>query len=317
MPSRLRRSLGLAARIAATFARPTVSPFVVFLNVTRRCNLACCYCREYDATSEPVPLPVLRERIAHIARLGTAVVTLNGGEPLLYPDIGAIVAAVREHGMAATLNTNALLLTRAHIEAFNRARLSAMQVSVDGLQPNDATLKSFRTARPKLRLLARHARFAVHVNAVLGAAPVAELKALSAAVRALGFPLKVVPLRAEDGSVPLEGERLSPHVGWVGRLFSPSALDRGERLSFRCRAGARYLHVCDQGRVHWCGATLGAGTISIEDYTQGDVDAAFATQKPCVARCGVAYAHALSRFDAGPQHAGPPHAGRLHLPVVS
>jgi MoaA/NifB/PqqE/SkfB family radical SAM enzyme len=322
-----RRSAGLAARIAKTLARPTIHPFVAFLNVTRRCNLACGYCREYDHESDPVPLPMLQARVAHLARLGTAVVTLNGGEPLTHPEIARVIAEVRARGMAATMNTNAFLLTRRHIDAFNRARLSAMQVSVDGLEPNETTYKSLRSAAPKLALLARHARFAVHVNAVLGAgATDDELDRLEHEVDKLGLRMKIALLRAADGSVS-DDERTRQSAfaraarrGLVDRLLVPAeqvALARGEVLEWKCRAGARYLHVCDRGLVHPCGAKLGTGSIPLEEYTMLDVEAAFRTAKRCAARCGVAYAHSLSRFDAHrSQDLDADPEPRTHLPVV-
>ena len=84
-------------------------PLLVHLVVTRRCNLACGYCTEYDDVSAPVPVAVLRERIDHLARLRTVVVTLTGGETLLHPDVAALVAYVRERGMTPAINTNGFL----------------------------------------------------------------------------------------------------------------------------------------------------------------------------------------------------------------
>ena len=52
----------------------------------RRCNLACAYCNEYDAVSKPVPLETMYQRLDHLAKLGTAIVTISGGEPILHPN---------------------------------------------------------------------------------------------------------------------------------------------------------------------------------------------------------------------------------------
>ena len=59
-------------------------PLLVQLVVTRRCNLTCGYCSEYDDVSSPVAMEILEQRIDHIAGLGTLVLTLTGGEPLLH-----------------------------------------------------------------------------------------------------------------------------------------------------------------------------------------------------------------------------------------
>ena len=41
------------------------APVEAQLIVTRRCNLSCGYCSEYDNFSAPVPLETLKERIDH------------------------------------------------------------------------------------------------------------------------------------------------------------------------------------------------------------------------------------------------------------
>ena len=81
----------------------------------RRCNLSCPYCNEYDDCSEPVPTHEMLRRIDKLATLGTGVVTLSGGEPLLHPDLDEIVRRIRSHGRIATLITNGYLLSRTRI----------------------------------------------------------------------------------------------------------------------------------------------------------------------------------------------------------
>ena len=69
----------------------TNAPLDAQLIVTRRCNLSCGYCSEYDNVSEPVPVEDLKHRIDALHRLGAANITLLGGEPLMHPDIAEIV----------------------------------------------------------------------------------------------------------------------------------------------------------------------------------------------------------------------------------
>ncbi|MGC8476557.1 MAG: radical SAM protein, partial [Acetobacteraceae bacterium] len=73
------------------------NPLLAQVVVTRRCNLACGYCNEYDNFSPPVPLPDLLARVDRLAALRTASITFTGGEPLLHPDLDQIIRAARAH----------------------------------------------------------------------------------------------------------------------------------------------------------------------------------------------------------------------------
>ena len=68
---------------------------------TRRCNLDCGYCNEYDDFSPPIPTDVMLRRIDLLAGLGTAIITISGGETLLHPEIEKIIQRIRHHGMIA------------------------------------------------------------------------------------------------------------------------------------------------------------------------------------------------------------------------
>ena len=58
-------------------------PILAHIIPIRRCNLACTYCNEYDDFSDPIPTDVICERLDRLADLGTAIVTISGGEPLM------------------------------------------------------------------------------------------------------------------------------------------------------------------------------------------------------------------------------------------
>ena len=98
-------------------------PVVAHLIPIRRCNLSCAYCNEYDDHSRPVPTPDVFRRVDRLAALGTGIVTLSGGEPLLHPDLDEIIRRIRVQGLIATLITNGSLLSRERIGRLNRAGL--------------------------------------------------------------------------------------------------------------------------------------------------------------------------------------------------
>ncbi|MGH8139327.1 MAG: radical SAM protein, partial [Steroidobacteraceae bacterium] len=160
----LRSGLSFIHRVVASRYNPLLAQIVV----TRRCNLSCGYCNEYDDHSDPVPFLVLAARIDHLAKLNTAAVTLTGGEPLLHPELPEIVRAARKRKMIVTMITNGFRLSRERIEALNEAGLQGMQISIDNLKPDAISMKSLESVERKLELLAKYAEFRVNINSVLG-----------------------------------------------------------------------------------------------------------------------------------------------------
>src|SRR5438094_10022225 len=84
----------------------TEHPLLAHIIPIRRCNLACEYCNEYDDFSKPVPTENMFQRVDKLGELGTSVITISGGEPLLHPDLDEIIRRIRKHGMIAGLITN-------------------------------------------------------------------------------------------------------------------------------------------------------------------------------------------------------------------
>jgi MoaA/NifB/PqqE/SkfB family radical SAM enzyme len=146
----------------------TRHPLLVHIIPIRRCNLACTYCNEFDDFSKPVPTDEMFQRIDRLGAMGTSIITISGGEPLLHPELDAVVARIRKNGIMAGLITNGYLLVADRIEALNRAGLEYLQISIDNVNPDDVSKKSLKVLDQKLKLLAEHAEFQVNINSVLG-----------------------------------------------------------------------------------------------------------------------------------------------------
>ena len=56
-----------------------------------------------------------------LADLGTAIVTISGGEPLMHPELEAVIERIRERGMLAGLISNGYLMSRKRIQSLNAA----------------------------------------------------------------------------------------------------------------------------------------------------------------------------------------------------
>ena len=94
----------------------TRHPVLAHIIPTRRCNLSCTYCNEFDDFSNPVPTDDMLRRIDRLADLGTSIITISGGEPLLHPNLDDIIRHMRRRGIIAGMITNGYLLTVERIE---------------------------------------------------------------------------------------------------------------------------------------------------------------------------------------------------------
>ena len=187
----------------------TRHPLLVHIIPTRRCNLACTYCNEFDDFSKPVPTEEMFRRIDRLGAMGTAIITISGGEPLLHPDLDAIISRIRKNGIIAGLITNGYLLVADRIERLNRAGLEYLQISIDNAMPDDVSKKSLKVLDQKLQLLAEHAEFHVNINSVLGSGICNPEDALTVAHRAvaLGFTSTVGIIHDGNGQIQPLGPR--------------------------------------------------------------------------------------------------------------
>jgi sulfatase maturation enzyme AslB (radical SAM superfamily) len=285
-------------------------PILAQIVPIRRCNLDCGYCNEYDKTSDPVPLATMLGRIDRLAELGTGIITLSGGEPTLHPELDAIVARIRERGAIATLITNGLLLTPERIQRLNRAGLDYLQISIDNARPDEISKKSLQVLDRKLEWLAQHAEFGVTINSVLGAGirNPGDALAVSGRARSLGFTSTLGILHDHTGQLkPLGGdhreiyERFFEHKN---SLFSFAHFDsfqqnisRGLPNAWHCRAGGRFLYICEEGLVHYCSQQRGKPGIPLADYTAEDRRREAARPKACAPFCTISCVHQTAMLD--------------------
>ena len=295
-------------RMIAKGLLSTAHPILAHIIPIRRCNLSCAYCNEYDDHSRPVPLEVMHSRIDRLASIGTTIITISGGEPLLHPDLDLIIRRVRRHGIIAGLITNGYLLTAERIQEFNRAGLEHLQISIDNLMPDEVSKKSLKVLEHKLRLLAEHAWFQININSVLGSGVKNPTDALVVARRAreLGFTSTVGLIHDATGQLQplsLQERSIFETVMEMGkRSYSrfnqfQHNIARGEPTTWRCRSGSRYLYICEDGLVHWCSQQRGYPGIPLEKFTKEDRHREFYTRKPCAPRCTVSCVQQVALVD--------------------
>ena len=314
LPTRLRRRIKTLHRNWREFkfvlkgVFSTDHPVQVHIVPMRRCNLSCTYCNEFDDVSKPVALEAMIERVDKLAALGTTLITISGGEPLLHPDLDAIISRVREHGILSGMITNGYLLTAERIQRLNQAGLEHLQISIDNVQPDEVSKKSLKVLDKKLQLLAEHAEFHVNINSVLGSGVKNPQDALTIANRAieLGFTSTVGIIHDGSGQLkPLKPEELAvfdkikslnkSHYSALNGFQQNIA--HGKPNDWRCRSGARYLYICEDGLVHYCSQQRGYPGIPLLEYTVDDIRREFLTKKHCAPNCTVSCAHQTAIMD--------------------
>ncbi len=286
----------------------TDHPVLAHIIPIRRCNLSCAYCNEYDDHSKPIPTQEMFHRVDWLASLGTSIVTISGGEPLLHPELDAIIRRIRQHGMIAGLITNGYLLTARRIEELNRAGLEYLQISIDNVLPDEVSKKSLKVLDRKLQLLAEYAEFHVNINSVLGSGVRNPKDALVVARRAieLGFTSTVGIIHDYNGQLrplgPQEQEIFREIMRMGKRSFSrlhyfQGNISRGLPNRWRCRAGARYLYLCEEGRVHYCSQQRGYPGIPYTEYTAEHRRREFYTAKSCAPLCTISCVQQVALLD--------------------
>ena len=76
------------------------------------------------------------------------------------------------------------------------------------------------------------------------------------------------------------------------------AIANGKPNDWRCRAGARYLYVCENGLVHYCSQQRGYPGVPLAEYTTADVKREFLTEKGCAPSCTISCVHQVSYIDS-------------------
>lgn len=298
------------ARMVALALKSRHHPVLAHIIPIRRCNLSCTYCNEFDNFSKPVPTGEMLRRIDLLAALGTTVITLSGGEPLLHPDLDEIIRRIRHHDILAEVLSNGYLLTPERIQRLNRAGLDHLQISIDNLEPDGVSKKSLRVLDQKLEWLGEHAEFHVNINSVVGASIHAPEDALVIARRALELGLtstvgiihdhcgQLQPLNPKQQSIVREIEDLSKPTFSFARYNSfQRNLIQGRPNDWHCRAGSRYLYICEDGLVHYCSQQKGYPAVPLDRYTPDHLEREYHTVKSCAPYCTISCVHRVALLD--------------------
>lgn len=286
------------------------APVEAQLIVTRRCNLSCGYCTEYDNVSGMIPLEILKQRVDALHRLNVVNISLLGGEPLMHPDLPAVVAYGNRRSQVS-VTTNGFLITKDLILALNGASLANMEVSIDSVKVDRTAYiqKCLKTIRPKLALLKEHAEFDLHVNIVLCDQTKDDLLATIRELQAMGLRVSIDLLHDSHGAIAIGGDEFlrlweqyyaeAKPFCYIEQAYGADLL-RGRQPQWHCRAGSRFIYVDEFGNVQFCSAQRGLLDKPVLEYTREDLRAHGKTHKGCEAGCSMLCHYRASAVDNRP-----------------
>jgi hypothetical protein len=222
---------------------------IILLWVTDRCNLRCRMCgdqwrADQQLARQTLTLADIAGIVQAAARLRTMIISVTGGEPLLHPDIFAILDLIREAGIAAHMCTNGTLLSEERVARLARSGIKSVSVSIDSSTPDlhdqlrgkagafsetVAGITRLRAAMPQLR---------INVNCTISKVNVATIVDLVTLIKGLGCDkISLAPIHTN-----LQHKH-KPKDEFAGMVFDPEELDGLETALARVSAHAAQLGV--------------------------------------------------------------------------
>jgi radical SAM protein with 4Fe4S-binding SPASM domain len=113
-------------------------PFILELELTRRCNLHCVHCyaeAEDRAFDDELSLAEIERVLDQGRELGISELSLTGGEVFMRPDFLAVVDAGLERGFPVRFVTNATLLDSTLLDGLAARPIKLITVSLDAVSP--------------------------------------------------------------------------------------------------------------------------------------------------------------------------------------
>ena len=249
-----------------------------------------------------------QSRLNKLADLGTSIVTISGGEPMMHPELDQIIQHIRTRGMIAGLISNGYYFTPERIKRLNKAGLEYLQISIDNVEPDEVSRKSLRVLDKKLRYLVRICRLSRQHqfsdwwrNQESGRC--ADCGSQGSRAWLLNYCRRDSRWRRHSETALSKEKDIFQQVKKLGnkdhaRLnWFQDSIAEGKPYNWRCRAGARYLYICEEGLVHWCSQQRGYPGIPLDQYTMEDFDREYKTEKWCAPTCTLQCVHQVGILD--------------------
>jgi len=146
-------------RIARQYIKSKFHPVPLFMHIapTRKCNLRCAYCYQYDYTMGEMSLDEFKENIDNNHKLGLSIVAFTGGEPFLWKHLEDAIEYCTRKNIFTQLTTNGTLLTYKKIDRLSKMGLDYLMVSIDAVEEKTYSQKTLFN-NPEIVNLLKYAR---------------------------------------------------------------------------------------------------------------------------------------------------------------
>lgn len=316
-----------AIRAATTWGLPfaksrwyseELRPIIPYLFTDYKCNLDCHYCWSYNNKIKGMTEDTARRSIDWLHSMGSRVLALMGGEPLLRPDfIHKVVYYAAKKGFFVYLPTNGRLMKPQVIDRLGDAGLAAVNLAVDTVEERPELPKALNPIRPYLDYLLkkqRHYGYSVMFNINITHINMDDVKRLTEIARdngiATDYHVNEAPMieqshfkHYEENNTylrPEDYEKVDDLLDYLSEkhrqgykmanprqhLADMKDLMRGEVKPWKCRAGQNSLIIRTDGTLAPCfpmySATHDWGTVGNHKFEVGQLDH---MKKTCVKHC--------------------------------
>lgn len=266
-------------------------PIYVHYGITHRCNLRCRMCGVWKTGDVETELTIsqIRQMAGVLKTLGTQVISIGGGEPLIRDDLPKAAAAFIENGISTRVLTNGVIDDLSRLDRLMEAGVRDFSVSLDTLDPevqNDIIGR--KDAFGKIMATIDHLSPRIKkkkglglINTVVSAANTDQLKPLVEFAGKKGFYVSFIPLEMHTFSGKVLGcgdimEDLSfqpddrkkirgiydelielkssgsPIFNSTTFLKSSRDYLSGKECEWDCRAGSLYFSISPEGLFSMC-----------------------------------------------------------------
>ena len=111
------------------------TPRLIAWEITRSCNLSCMHCRaaaEYGPYENELKTKEAFRVIDEISEVGSPIIILTGGEPLMRPDIFEIAKYGTDKGLRMVMAPNGTLITEETAKKMADSGIKRISISIDG-----------------------------------------------------------------------------------------------------------------------------------------------------------------------------------------